>query len=76
MARGAVRAAPTIRHPLIEKLKLYVDLREAEIEPLARLLARERSVPRGREIVIALFTYSTMVSRSATRSCPTASDRS
>lgn len=52
MARGAARAAPTIRRPLIEKLKLYVDLREAEIEPLARLLARERSVPRGREIVI------------------------
>jgi len=42
----------TASHPLIKKLKLYVDLEEPEIEPLARMLARQRTYPRGREIIV------------------------
>ena len=52
MAQEPDRLSEMATHPLIKKLKLYVDLEDSEMEPLARMLARQRTYPRGREIVI------------------------
>jgi CRP-like cAMP-binding protein len=52
MTGGKAETAAGPRPALIEKLRAYVDLDDEEVRALTHALARTRSIPRGRDIVV------------------------